>query len=130
VLLDRQDPRRLTAVLDWEMATVGDPLTDVALLLVYQRLPGLGAGYAAADACTAPGFLSAGELLGHYAAHSERDLPAMGFYLALACFKLAVIHEGIHYRHTRRQTVGAGFDTVGSVVEPLIEAGLAALKEQ
>lgn len=120
---------QVTAVLDWEMATLGDPLTDIALLLVYQRMAELDAGDAVADVATAPGFADADEMLARYAAHSGRDLSAMGFYLGLAYFKLAVILEGIHYRHTHGQTVGEGFDAVGDLVVPLIDAGLAALKE-
>ncbi len=119
----------VTAVLDWEMATLGDPLTDIALLLVYQRMAELDAGDAVADVATAPGFADADELLARYATHSGRDLSAMGFYLGLAYFKIAVILEGIHYRHTHGQTVGEGFDAVGDLVVPLIDAGLAALKE-
>jgi hypothetical protein len=53
----------------------------------------------------------------------------MGFYLGLAYFKIAVILEGIHYRHLHGQTVGTGFDRVGAAVEPLIAAGLTSLKE-
>ena len=41
-----------------------------------------------------------------------------------------MILEGIHYRHAHGQTVGAGFDTVGAIVEPLVEAGLASIKER
>jgi hypothetical protein len=51
----------------------------------------------------------------------------MPFYLALGYFKSAVIAEGIHARHTEGMTVGAGFDTVGTAVPNLVEAGLAAL---
>ena len=131
LLVDRAG--QVAAVIDWEMATLGDPLTDVALLLVYQRMAGseqdsLDTGYAIADASTAPGFLTDEETLSRYADRSGRDLSAMGFYLGLAHFKLAVILEGIHYRYTRGQTVGAGFDTVGAIVEPLIAAGLTSMK--
>ena len=127
LLIDDHD--RVAAVIDWEMATLGDPLIDVGLLLVYQRMADLGVGDAVADASTAPGFAPNDELLARYAAGSDRDLSAMGFYLGLAYFKLAVILEGIHYRYTHGQTVGDGFDTVGPVVEPLIAAGITALKE-
>jgi aminoglycoside phosphotransferase (APT) family kinase protein len=68
-------------------------------------------------------------MLDVYAAGSGRDLSQIGFYLGLAHFKLAVILEGIHYRYTQGQTVGAGFDTIGAVVEPLIDAGITSLKE-
>jgi len=125
LLVDDHD--RVAAVIDWEMATLGDPLTDVALLLVYHRLADLVGGYAVADASTATGFLPTESMLSRYAGRSDRDLSAMGFYLGLAYFKLAVIVEGIHYRYTHGQTVGAGFDTVGAAVEPLIDAGLAAM---
>ena len=127
LLVDDKD--EVAAVIDWEMATLGDPLTDVALLLVYRRMAQLDTGYSVADASTAPGFLPAEEILGRYADRSDRDLSVMGFYLGLAYFKLAVTLEGIHYRHTQGQTVGVGFDTVGTVVEPLIEAGRTSLKE-
>ena len=123
------DGDQVAAVIDWEMATLGDPLTDVALLLVYQRMANLDTGYAVANASTAAGFLSDVEMLNRYADRSGRDLSAMAFYLGLAHFKLAVILEGIHYRYVHRQTVGAGFDTIGAAVEPLIEAGLTSMKE-
>jgi aminoglycoside phosphotransferase (APT) family kinase protein len=127
LLVDDND--QVAAVIDWEMATLGDPLTDVALLLVYQRMADLDTGYAVADASTAPGFLTDLEMLNRYADRSGRELSAMGFYLGLAYFKLAVILEGVHYRFAHGQTVGAGFDTVGVIVEPLIAAGLTSMKE-
>ncbi|HET6625102.1 MAG TPA: phosphotransferase family protein [Nocardioidaceae bacterium] len=128
LLVDQND--EVAAVIDWEMATLGDPLTDVALLAVYQDMAALDSGYAVADASTADGFLSNEAMLERYAAGSERDLSAMGFYLGLAYFKLAVILEGIHYRYTQGQTVGEGFDTVGGIVEPLLSAGLTSMKER
>jgi aminoglycoside phosphotransferase (APT) family kinase protein len=128
LLVDDSD--RVAAVVDWEMATVGDPLTDVALLLVYERMADLQGGAAVADASQAPGFLPPDRQLERYAERSGRDLSAMGFYLGLAYFKIAVILEGIHYRHLHGQTVGEGFDEVGAAVEPLLRAGLAAVKEE
>ncbi|MFZ5847937.1 MAG: phosphotransferase family protein [Actinomycetota bacterium] len=125
LLIDDED--RVTAVLDWEMATLGDPVTDVALMVVYGRLASMDT--AVSDASTAPGFLDEDETLALYRERSGRDLSAMGFYLGLACFKLAVILEGIHYRFTQGQTVGEGFDSVGAAVEPLIASGLTSLKE-
>jgi aminoglycoside phosphotransferase (APT) family kinase protein len=123
------DDDAITAVLDWEMATVGDPLTDVALLVVYRGVAKEDVAGAVADAPTAPGFLTAEEMLGRYAERCGRDLSTMGFYVALAYFKLAVVLEGIHYRYTQGKTVGAGFEGVGRMVEPLVSAGLGSLKE-
>ncbi|MFB7715402.1 phosphotransferase family protein [Streptomyces sp. NPDC056105] len=127
VLVDGDD--RLRAVIDWEMATVGDPVTDLALMLLYTRLARLVGAEIAPDAGLAPGFLTETEIVARYAARSARDLGDLGFHLGLAAFKLTAILEGIHYRHLKGQTVGPGFDRIGDVVQPLLDAGLAALKE-
>lgn len=128
LLVDAQD--RVAAVLDWEMATVGDPLTDVALLQVYHQLAGRVSGYQVSDVSLAPGFLSPAELLTRYAESSGRDVSHIGFHLGLAYFKLAVILEGIHYRFSHGQTVGDGFSSVGDAVVPLIDAGREALGKE
>lgn len=114
------------AVVDWEMATIGDPLTDVALLLVYDKLGTLVGGSAVADASSAAGYPSESEQLQRYAASSGRELGDLGFHLGLAYLKIAVILEGIHHRFQAGQTVGEGFDHVGETVEPLLAAGLRA----
>ena len=123
------DDDRVTAVLDWEMATLGDPLADVALLLVYQALAHLETGYAVADAATAPGFPDAEEITASYAKLSGRDLSNLGFHLGLGYFKIAVICEGIYYRYSHGQTLGEGFGDIGAAPGPLIQAGLAIMKE-
>lgn len=117
----------LAAVVDWEMATLADPLTDVGLLIVYQRMDRLDEGPMASDA---PGYPSEAEVLARYAKHSGRDLSGLGFYIGLASFKLAVILEGIHFRYVNGQTVGEGFENIGGLVEPLVASGLAAVKPQ
>lgn len=126
VLMDDDD--RPAAVIDWEMATLGDPLTDLALLVVYQRLGGL-LGPLGLDAATAPGYLTEEQVRARYAAGSDRDMSRLGWYLGLASYKLAGILEGIHLRHRRGQTVGDGFAGIGEAVPPLLAAGLRALKE-
>ena len=73
VLVDDND--RPVAVIDWEMATIGDPLTDLALLVVYRRLGTLLGGDQVADASSAPGFLNEDELIERYTARSDRDRP-------------------------------------------------------
>ncbi|MET1062513.1 MAG: phosphotransferase family protein [Aeromicrobium sp.] len=121
---------RVTAVLDWEMSTLGDPLTDVAILLAYQQLaaaaPPSTGGAVVTDAPLAPGYLSPDDVIARYAAGSGRDVSDLGYHLSLAFFKLAVILEGIHLRHSQGQTVGAGFDGIGDMIAPLIAAGRAA----
>jgi aminoglycoside phosphotransferase (APT) family kinase protein len=129
ILVDADD--RVTAVLDWEMATLGDPLVDVAILIAYRQMAGdnPAEGVDAAlisDAPRADGYLAADELLERYSASSGRDVSAIDFHLAFAFFKIAVIVEGIHFRFVNGQTAGAGFEGIGSLSAPLIAAGLAA----
>ena len=120
---------RIGAVVDWEMATLGDPLTDVALLLTYQRIAAFGVGAGVSTAPRAAGYPTRAETVQRYATRTGRDLDHLGFHEALACFKLAVILEGIHYRHVHGQTVGEGFGGIGAMVEPLVSLGLESLKE-
>ncbi len=126
VLVSPQDEP--AAVVDWELATIGDSLTDLALMLVYGRLAKVSAG-TVSDVSEAPGFLDEQQIIDRYAAGSDRDLGDFGFYIALSCFKLAGIVEGIHYRYVNGQTVGEGFAEAGEAVNPLLDAGLDALKE-
>ena len=125
VLVDDND--EVVAVLDWEMATLGDPLTDVALLLVYQRLARENTEFPVSTVSRAPGFLGDDELLARYEAAGGRDLSDMAFHLALAYYKLAVILEGIYFRFRQGKTVGEGFEELGRGVEPLLRDGIAAL---
>ncbi|CCH76354.1 putative phosphotransferase [Nostocoides japonicum T1-X7] len=127
VLTDEND--RLAAVLDWEMATLGDPIMDLAIMTLYGRLATVPGGFNVADASMAPGYLSEGEILQRYAGASGRDLSQFGFYLGLAAYKLAAILEGIHFRYLHGQTVGDGFEHVGDAIHPLLDLGLTALKE-
>jgi aminoglycoside phosphotransferase (APT) family kinase protein len=127
-LLVNEDDR-VMAVVDWEMATLGDPSTDVGLFIVYQRLSRIPGGTAITDVSTAPGYPGENDLLAHYASSVGREVTCLGPHIALGYFKLAVILEGIHYRHCQGQTVGPGFERVGRLVEPLIQAGLTTLRE-
>ncbi|MEU8775924.1 phosphotransferase family protein [Streptomyces sp. NPDC048606] len=116
------------AVLDWEMSTLGDPLTDLGLLVMYSSDLGLGDSPVSTTS-RAPGHPAPAELIERYAARSGRDTGAIAWYTAFAWFKLAVILEGIHYRYTLGQTVGAGFDRIGELVPVFIEHGLTALQD-
>ncbi|RDG34836.1 phosphotransferase family protein [Streptomyces corynorhini] len=123
------DDDRIRAVLDWEMSTLGDPLTDLGLLVMYSvplDLPGSPIS-TTADAAGHP---SPAELIERYAAASGRDTSAVAWYTAFAWFKLAVILEGIHYRYTLGQTVGPGFDRIGDLVPVFIRHGLTTLQLQ
>ena len=111
------------------MSTLGDTRTDLALLLVYDELSQTAGGDVLSDVARAPGYPSREAQLASYAQTAGREPGDMGFHLALAYFKLAVILEGIHYRWTLGQTVGAGFDRIGELVPVFIDHGLTTLKE-
>ncbi|MET8852721.1 phosphotransferase family protein [Amycolatopsis sp. NPDC004625] len=117
----------IAATVDWEMAALGDPLTDLGLLLVYwdpRVAPVLGVRHVPT---AHPGFPAAADLAAQYATRSGRDLTDLAFYQALGWFKLAVIAEGIHARHRAGHSVGDGYDGVGPAVPRLVEAGLDLL---
>jgi aminoglycoside phosphotransferase (APT) family kinase protein len=120
------DGVRLTAVLDWEMSTLGDPLTDLGLLVMYTDQRSTD-GLPAPTTGGAPGHPSPREIVERYAERSGRDVTRVDWYTAFAYFKLAVILEGIHYRWTLGQTLGGGFDRIGDVVPVFIDRGLRTL---
>jgi aminoglycoside phosphotransferase (APT) family kinase protein len=118
----------IAAVLDWEMATLGDPLADVGLMKVYweiaEELPGNPVAQAVNPAA---GFPRMSELVDRYADRTGLDLTPLPWYSAFAAYKLAVIAEGIHYRYTQGKTVGEGFSHLGSLVPPLVASALETL---
>jgi aminoglycoside phosphotransferase (APT) family kinase protein len=105
------------------MATLGDPLADVGMLLMYWGQPG-DVFASPVHAITAePGFYSREEVAERYGV-SLRDV---SFYVAFAHFKLAVIVEGIHARALAGHTVGEGFEGIGAIGPALASAGLACV---
>lgn len=125
------DSSTVQAVLDWEMSTLGDPLADLALTLVYWSEAGdrLRHRVPVAEHLTdAPGFADRARLVEEYAAASGRSLDHLDACTALACFKLAVITESIHARTLSGKQLGAAADDVhamGVATEALAELGLA-----
>ena len=105
----RDEPARMLAVLDWEMATQGDPLTDLGMVLTYWGPIGerMWRARGAQPHRASSGFASADELVERYAASSGRDLDHLDFYLVLAAFKLAVISEGARARQGLTDPEGA-----------------------
>ena len=117
---------RITAVLDWEMATLGDPLTDVGLLVVYQDISSTQ-DLVMPEMTPDRGFWTGAQAVEHYAAGSPRDTSRLDWYIGFGYFKLAVVAEGIHHRYLAGKTVGEGFDHFGAAVPVLLERGLAKL---
>ena len=113
----------VAAVVDWELCTLGDPLADVGLLLVYwpDSAEDLALGQ---PANLAPGFPSRAELASRYAERSGRDLSQIDFYVALGYWKLAIILEGVYARYTAGGygKVDPGVEQFARLVERLAEA--------
>lgn len=125
-MLDGQDATKVVAVLDWEMSTLGDPISDAALMCVY-RHPMFNLVHADAAWCS-PLIPSADELAHRYSEAAGVGLDHWEFYMALAYFKLAIIAAGIAYRGREGGGVADDTDQVGAAVGPLISAGLETLK--
>jgi aminoglycoside phosphotransferase (APT) family kinase protein len=116
-------PARVAAVVDWEMSTLGDPLSDLGLTLSYwaeetDGEPGVVTG---ATVTSLPGFWSRAAFAARYAELTGRDVSGIGYYIAFGYFKLAIVLEGIHARFLAHQTVGEGFEREGPAVLTLIE---------
>ncbi len=126
VILDPTDITRIVGVLDWEMCTIGDPLSDLGGALAYW--------VDAADPdelwemrwgpTTAPGSLTRAELAERYARTTGRDVSRMDFYLAFARFKVAVIIQQIYYRYHQGLTRDARFASMPKLVKVLLRASL------
>ncbi len=99
----------ITAVLDWEMSTAGDPLTDVAHMLVYWEPTCGRTTHPAQSIARRPGFLSGAELSRLYEQRTGRDLAGLPFYLAFEHWRAAIIKDAIYLRRAPGQTQAEEF---------------------
>jgi aminoglycoside phosphotransferase (APT) family kinase protein len=113
----------VAAVVDWELCTLGDPLADVGLLMVYWPERGEDSLALGMPANLAPGFPTREELISRYAERSGRDLSALDFFVALGYWKLAIILEGVYARYTAGGygKVNEGIEAFARLVERLAE---------
>ncbi len=114
----------VAAVVDWELCTLGDPLADVGLLMVYWPDAGDEMLALGQPASLAPGFPTREELRDRYTERSGRDLSQLDFFVALGYWKLAIILEGVYARYTAGQygKVDEGIQHFAHLVERLAEA--------
>jgi len=114
----------VAAVVDWELCTLGDPLADVGLLMVYWPERGEDPVALGQPANLAPGFPTTAELRERYAERSNRDLSELDFFVALGYWKLAIILEGVYARYAAGQygKVDPGIEEFARLVERLAEA--------
>jgi aminoglycoside phosphotransferase (APT) family kinase protein len=105
-LLDSADPGSIAAVLDWDMATQGDPLADLGYVLNYWVEPGDDPAWRAIAAMPTwrDGFPTRAEAVARYAGRTGFDVAPIGWHQVFAAFKLAVIIQQIYIRYVRGQT--------------------------
>ncbi|MDQ3107067.1 MAG: phosphotransferase family protein [Actinomycetota bacterium] len=117
------------AVLDWELCTLGDPLADLGLLLVYWNDPGdTSQSLAGSGATAATGYPRKTDLRRMYAERSTRDLSHLDFYVAFGYWKLACILDGVYTRYAKGAmgSDGASWQAFGDSVVHLAEASKSA----
>ncbi len=119
----------IVAVLDWEICTLGDPMADVGLLMVYWNDPDDEHAALLSAPTLVDGFPPRAELLDRYATRSGRDVSGVDFYVAFGYWKLACIVEGVYARYIGgAMGRGAhGFEAFGQQVERLSKAASEAL---
>ena len=135
------------AVLDWEICTLGDPLADVGLLMVYWTEAGERAVIQGVTPTAVPGFPNRAEMRQRYAAVSGRDLSSLDFYVAFGYWKLACILQGVYHRYmggaARRRSLRHrrvrpdshrarvhGIGHLGRALGPIFAVSLANLRDE
>jgi aminoglycoside phosphotransferase (APT) family kinase protein len=114
----------IAAVVDWELCTLGDPLADLGLLMVYWAEPGDKVIPLTRSPTLASGFPGRAELAARYAERSARDVGALDFFVALGYWKLAAILEGVYARYTAGAygKTNDDYESFGTIVEQLAGA--------
>jgi aminoglycoside phosphotransferase (APT) family kinase protein len=130
VVLAAEDPTRIVAVLDWEMATLGDPFMDLGTTLGYWFEAGdpEELRQAAFGPTAVPGSLTRRELVARYEAQTGRQVPIALFYYCFGLFKIAVIVQQIYARYVRGSTRDARFASLGELVGVLARQADSAVR--
>ncbi|HXW34453.1 MAG TPA: phosphotransferase family protein [Acidimicrobiales bacterium] len=100
------DDGSVRAVLDWEICTLGDPLADLGLLMVYWTEPGDEASIVGVTPTAVPGFPSRSEVQACYRSASGRNIDDLDFYVAFGYWKLACILQGVYARYAGGAAAG------------------------
>ncbi|RTL68755.1 MAG: phosphotransferase family protein [Pseudonocardiaceae bacterium] len=130
---DAADPGRILAVLDWELSTLGDPLADLGLMLVYwcqaDEHPVWRAAQHIPSPTRLPGFPLRSDIANAYAAGSGLDLSPLPWYAAFGAFKLAVVLAGILARVQAGAVPADMAEGLDGAVDPLVVLGHHVLDE-
>lgn len=131
-MFDADDPSQVVAILDWDMCTLGDPLSDVGALLTYWTQPGDSEAVRAIGAMPAGNyaFYTREQIMQRYAEMSGRDLSSIQFYHVLGVFRLLVILQQIYIRYLRGFTQDQRFAALGDAVNGLVEWALELMESR
>ena len=127
VILNPDNLSEITGVLDWEMATVGDPLMDLGATLAYWFEPGEGDTFKAYNLTWLPGNFTRKQVIDHYAEKSGRDLSDISFYYVFGLFKNAVIAQQIYHRWKQGHSSDARFGALLPMIRLLGEKATGAI---
>ncbi len=121
VVLDAHDPLRVIGVLDWEMATLGDPLMDLGGLIAYWVEAGDDASFLARrrQPTHLPGMLTRAEVIAYYGEKTGWSVDDFDFYEVFGLFRLAAIIQQIYKRYDLKQTTNPRFATYGEAANEL-----------
>jgi aminoglycoside phosphotransferase (APT) family kinase protein len=123
-------PPMVAAVLDWELATLGDRLADLGVTLFYWRQAGDVRPALTPAPSMLTGFPPRSYLAERYAKRTGADLSDLTAYLALAHFKFAVIAQGIAARVQAGSMAGQDFGDIGAEIDRIAAEGLELLEER
>ena len=126
---DPEAPDRVRSVFDWDMATLGDPLVDLGMLLGYWPDP---SDTAEEHALVVPGQEALGlptrvEVVTRYAERCTTDLEVLPWYEAFACWRTAVVLQQLHHRYLRGETTDERMATRGDLVPALARRATSIL---
>lgn len=130
VLLDLKDPVNISGILDWEMATIGDPVSDLAYTLIYW--PPRDDSATAAAGSLPPALIQAvcrEELVELYESLAGRSIERLPFYIAFNLFRLGVILQQIYYRYYHGITTDERFGAFKVMVQLLMAGAGNAIEK-
>lgn len=120
MVLDQEDPGKAVGILDWELSTIGDPLSDLGSTVAYWGEPDdpdMGINIVTSQ----PGFFSRKEFIEEYAKQSGRDVSNVNYYVTFGFYKLAVILQQIHYRWKIGEIDDDRFSNLNQAVSNLMD---------
>jgi aminoglycoside phosphotransferase (APT) family kinase protein len=125
IMLSKHNPGTAAAVFDWELCTIGDPLSDLGSALAYWAEPG-EADTGLTSVTVNPGFYSRREFLQNYTLKSGRDTSQIDFYLTFAFYKIGVILQQIYFRWKNGQSKDERFSNLDVGIQNLMSLSCEA----